>query len=104
MSAFETAIRALFADRNMADDATWLPGGAGPGVPVRIVRRRPEEVVDWQSARAVGAGDEVQLRVEEVPDLAVGDRLEVGGETLEVVGEPRRNERRLVWTAEVRVL
>ncbi|PRX29009.1 hypothetical protein SAMN05216257_10490 [Meinhardsimonia xiamenensis] len=102
MSALETAIRALFADRNMADDATWLPGGAGPGIPVRIIRARPEELVDWQGTVAVGDGYVVRVPVGSVPDLAIGDRFEIGGETVEVVGEPRRDERRLVWTAEVR--
>ena len=38
MSAFATAATRIFADPNMAVDATWLPGGVRPGSTIRAIQ------------------------------------------------------------------
>ena len=101
MTAFGLAVGALFADRNMAVDALWRRAGSGPAVAVRVVRRRPDAVSSFGEGRYVSGADEVLVPVAAVPDLGVGDTLEVGPEVLEVTADPVRDARHLVWTAQV---
>ena len=48
MNAFAAATDALFADPNLGETALWQAGGIGPGVPVRVIRRRPDAVVEFE--------------------------------------------------------
>ncbi|MFN4201874.1 MAG: hypothetical protein ACK4GM_02310 [Tabrizicola sp.] len=104
MNAFELAVRAVCADRHLGVDAVWRQGGSGPGVAVRLVRRRPDATTAFGEGRFVSGTDEVLVPLANVPDLAVGDTFEVGAELLEVAGDPVRDPRHLAWSAAVRVL
>lgn len=104
MNAFEMAVRAICADRHLGLDAVWRRGGSGPGVPVRLIRRRPDVTTSFGDGRFVSGADEVLVPLTSIPDLAVGDTLEVGAEVLEVAADPVRDARHLVWSAPVRVL
>lgn len=101
MNAFEMAVRAVCADRHLGVYAVWRQGGSGPGVPVRLIRRRPDAVSSFGEGRYVSGADEVLVPVAAVPDLGAGDTLEVGPEVLEVTADPVRDARHLVWTAQV---
>ena len=48
MTAFATAIDALFADPNLGLDAVYRAGGADPGVPVRVIIRRPDRIGEYR--------------------------------------------------------
>jgi hypothetical protein len=100
MTAFAVAIGAIFADRNMAQDALWRPGGTGAPVPVRVIRRAPDAEVSWGEARARIPAVLLDVRTTEAPTLASGDEIEVGGVAYRVQGAPRRDSLRLMWTAE----
>lgn len=100
MTAFAAAMDALFADPHLARDAVWRPGGAGDGVSVRVIARRPDRLVDFAGARIVSATALFDLRVAEAPGVAEGDTLEVNGEVFMVQGVPQRDAERLVWTVE----
>lgn len=100
MDAFAAAIDDLFADPNIARGAIWRAGGTGPGIPVRVVMRRPDSVAEFGATRLAVETTVFDLRVSEVPELAPGDTLELDGETFVVQGSPRRDAGRLVWTAE----
>ncbi|MTH62106.1 head-tail joining protein [Paracoccus litorisediminis] len=104
MSAFAVAINAIFADRNVALDARWFAGGAGDGVPVRVVRRAPDQLAEFNGARIVADSVLLDVRVSEVAALARGDRIVIGDVAYEILGEPRRDAERLVWKGEARAL
>lgn len=99
MSAIAAAFETLFADPNMARDATFVPSG-GSAVPVRVVLRRPDRVFEFGETRLLAATTVIEVRTAEVPALAEGDGFEVGGEMFVVQGEPVRDGERLIWTAE----
>lgn len=102
MSAFAAAIDTLFADPNLAVDALWRAGGEGEGVPVRVITRRPDELVTYGHAVVHSATMLIDVRTSEVPELAAGDTFELGGELHVVQGTPRRDRRHLRWLADVR--
>ena len=102
MTAFAAATAALFADPHLARDALWRVGGAGDGVPVRVIARRPDRVVDFAGARIVSATALFDIRVAEAPGLAEGDTIEIDGEVFVVQGVPQRDAELLVWTVETR--
>jgi hypothetical protein len=100
VTAFAAAIDDLFADPNIARDATWRAGGAGAGITVRVVTRRPDQVVGFGDSRAVLPTLLVDVRRSEVPDPASGDTVEIDQEVFEVIAAPTIDSLRLVWTCE----
>lgn len=102
MTAFAGAVTTLFRDRNLAVDALWRSGGTGPAQAVRVIRRSPDATVGFGDGRFAVDTDSVMLPLSAVPALAPGDTLQIGAELLVIAGEPMRDARRLVWTAQVR--
>ena len=101
-NVFTTAIDALFADPNLGLDATYRVGVADPGVPVRVILRRPDRVGEFGETRIVAATLLIDVRVGEVAAPAEGDTVEVDGTVYVIQGAPIRDAERLVWTIEVR--
>lgn len=102
MSAFTEAIDALFADANLGIDAVYRATGADPGVPMRVILRRPDRIVDFSETRIVAETVVIDVRVGEVASLTEGDTVEVDGTVYVIQGTPRRDEGRLIWTMEAR--
>lgn len=102
MGIFAEAIDDLFADPNLAHDAIWRVAGAGSGVAIRAVVRRPEAISAFGDTRLVTPVALVDLRVSEAPTIAAGDTIEIDGDILLVQGEPVRDAERLIWTVEGR--
>lgn len=90
----------IFADPNMAMDALWRSGGVGAGIPVRVIRRAPDEVSSFSAGRFVSDTVLISVRVADAPTLKPGDTFEIGGELFEVRSEPLRDSDRLVWSCE----
>ncbi len=104
MTAFDVAAGSLFADRNLASDAVYRAGGIGPGTAIRAARRAPDDLASFGEARFVTSTVILELLVAAAPDLAAGDRIQIGAVIYEVRAEPIRDAERLIWTAEVREL
>ena len=51
MGVTDIALAVMFANPVMARDATWVPGGTGPGQSVRVILRTPDTVTDFGAAR-----------------------------------------------------
>jgi hypothetical protein len=100
-AAFSAAIDAIFRDANVAEDALWRSGGTGDGVPVRVVRKSPDEIVGFGASRAVMPTCLVDVRVSEVATPESGDSFEIGEAVFDVTGSPRRDTLGLVWVCEV---
>ncbi|MCL4747531.1 MAG: hypothetical protein KJZ83_19275 [Burkholderiaceae bacterium] len=101
MSVFAAAVDNLFADPNIARDATYIADGGTPKL-VRVVPRRADEVTGFGEARLWSETTRIDLRVAEVPNPRPGDRVEIDGEAFLIQGEPVRDRERLVWTVDLR--
>lgn len=102
MTAFNAAIDVLFADANLAVDAVYCAGGADPGLPVRVIVRRPDRVGEFGETRIVAETLLIDVRVSEVAAPQAGDIVDVDGSFYVIQGEPSRDAERLVWTSEAR--
>lgn len=100
VDVFAAATDVLFADLSIARDATWRAGAAGAGVSVRVITRRPDQVIGFGDSRAVLPTMLVDVRRSEVSEPATGDTVEIDGETFEVIAPPTIDSLRLVWTCE----
>ena len=100
MNAFAMAMDALFQDVNLGLDATWYPAGGAP-VPVRVIRKAPDEVTAFGSAQILSDTMLADVRVSEMPTPKPGDGVAIGPENFVIQGEPRRDWDRLIWTIEL---
>lgn len=100
MDAFSAATDALFTDPNIARDALWRTAGAGAGTTVRVITKRPDQVVGFGDSRAILATMLIDVRRSEIPIPATGDIFEIEGDTFEIIATPVADSLRLVWTCE----
>lgn len=100
MEAFRAALDTLFADPNLGENALWQAGGVGPGVPVRVIRRRPDAVVEFGPSRALMATVLIDLRRTEASAIDEGDLVVIGTDTFKVIGTPSSDPMGLVLTCE----
>jgi len=101
ISAFASALDALFADPNIGRDAVYIADGGTPRL-VRVVARRADAVTDFGDARLWSETTRIDLLVAEVANPRPGDRIEIEGEAFLIQGEPVRDRERLVWTVDLR--
>jgi hypothetical protein len=101
-SAFAAAIDALFADPNLAAEALCRAGGADPGIPVRVIVRRPDRIGDFGETRIASETETFDVRTSEIAKPVEGDTLEIDGIRYVIQGEPLRDSERLIWTIEAR--
>jgi len=100
MNAFAAAMDAIFADQNMAAEATWTPQGGVP-LPVRVIRKAPDELTSFGAARILSDTTLIDVRVFEMPSVKSGDTIIIGADTFTIQGEPKRDRERLIWTLEL---
>jgi hypothetical protein len=100
VNAFAAATDTLFADPNLGEHALWQAGGVGPGVPVRVIRRRPDAVVEFGASRALMATVLLDLRTTEAAAIEEGDLVVLGAETFKIIGSPSSDPVGLVLTCE----
>jgi hypothetical protein len=101
MKAYAAAVYALFNDPNIAVDAIYTPAGGDPMM-VRVIAKRPDDIVGFGDTRIHTAAALFDVRVSEVPAPAQGDTLEVGGDTYVIQGEPVRDRDGLIWSLDCR--
>jgi hypothetical protein len=101
MTGLKAAIDALFADPNLARDATYQPVDGDP-FPVRVIPRRADAVTAFGDTRLCSETARFDLRVGAVAEPRPGDRIVLGDEAFVVQGEPMRDRERLVWTLDTR--
>lgn len=100
MSAFSAAVDTVFA--RFGVDGVYTPGGGG-AVNVRVIARRPDEIVGFGDTRVLTETALFEVRALDVAEPRPGDRLTVDGVDYVIQGEPeRRDPDRLVWTLDVR--
>ena len=102
MTIFAAALVQLFADPNIGVDAIWRPGGGGPGVPLRVVRRSPDDEVSFGGSTMIAETNLIDAIIFQCPDLRSGDVFEIEAEEFVVQGSPVRDRDRLLWQIELR--
>ena len=102
MTAFAAATDVLFADPHLARDAVYRPAGAGDGIPVRVMLRRPDQIESFGETRLASSTTMLDLRSSEVAEPAAGDTLELEGRTVVVQGTPLLDAEGLVWSLDTR--
>lgn len=102
MSAFDDAIDAIFDDPNVAADAIWRTSGAGDGLPIRIVRKTPQEDVGVQDSRYRLPAILIDVRLSEIAAPAPGDTVEIveDGSVFAITRLATLDSSRLVQTCE----
>jgi hypothetical protein len=100
VDAFSAATDALFTDPNIARDAIWRAGGAGAGIAVRVVTRRPDQINSFSDSRALLPTMLIDVRRSEVSDPASGDTVEIEADLFEIIATPTSDSLGLVWTCE----
>ena len=101
MTVFQGAVDATFAAFGI--DAVYTPAGGGEPISVRIIAKRPDEIIGFGETRIHAETTTFEVRASEVSSPGPGDQLTVGGESFVIQGEPeRRDPDRLVWTLDVR--
>jgi len=102
MPVLDAVLDTLFGDPAIARDALYAPTG-GEAVSVRVVVRRPDEVVGFGETRIHTETTVFEVRTSEIAAPRPGDRLTLDGITYVIQGEPeRRDPDRLIWTLDVR--
>lgn len=82
MSAFAAAMAALAADPNLGADALWRSGGAGPEVPVRVVRSSPDRLGDAFGTKLARETDVISVAAAVLPLVEGGDTFRIGADLL----------------------
>jgi hypothetical protein len=100
MSAFTSAVDALFADPNIGEDALWKAGGIGAGVVVRIIRKSPDRMAEFGDSRAVLPTVGIDIRRSQAATITEGDLILIGAETYRIIGEPMGDALGLVTACE----
>ncbi len=100
MDAFAAAADARFADPNIARGALWRAGGMGDGIAVRIVTKKPDQVVGFGDSRAVLPTMLIDVRQSEIASPASGDTVEIDAATYEIIATPTGDDLGLIWTCE----
>jgi hypothetical protein len=101
MTVIATAIDVLFADPNLAREASYEPADRDP-FPVRVITRRADAITDFGEARFWSETTRFDVRVNEVVTPRPGDQIVIDGTPYIVQGEPQRDRERLVWTLDTR--
>jgi hypothetical protein len=102
VTAFAAATDVLFADPHLARNAVYRPSGAGDGIPVRVMLRRPDRIESFGETRLASSTTMLDVRVSEIAEPEAGDTLEVDGRTVVVQGTPLLDAEGLVWSLDTR--
>jgi hypothetical protein len=100
MSKFDLVIERNFFV--LGEAAVYTPQGGEP-VSIKVMPRRPDEVLAVGEAMIVTGTDIFDVRAADIEQPQEGDTLTYKGKTYIVQGEPQaRDSDRLVWTLNTR--
>jgi len=102
MNAFAAAMDRIFGNATMAVDAYWISTASTEEHAIRAIRRAPDEISSFGSARILSDTTTVDVRVSELADPRPDDLILFGTESFVIQGEPVRDRERLVWTLDLR--
>jgi len=97
MSAFSRAADSLFAKLGVA--AVFQPR-IGTNSAVTLIPKRPDEIIGLGQSDISSEVTLFDLRVKEVSEPKSEDVVIFQGTEYRIIGEPRRDIHRLIWTVE----
>lgn len=101
MNAFTVAMDRIFGHPDMGISAVWIAGGRSEERPIRLIRRAPDRITEFGSARILSETITADIRVSDIPDPRPGDLIVIGADSFAIQGEPVRDRDRLIWTVEL---
>ena len=78
MNAFATAMDRIFAHPDMATAAVWIASGTSEERPIRLIRRTPDRITEFGSARILSETQTADIRISDLPDPRPGDLIVIG--------------------------
>jgi hypothetical protein len=96
MTAFSTAMQALFNDLNVSKPAFFLPM-MGVNRSVRVITRAPDIFQNIGDSVIESPTLVVEVQVSDCPDIVPGDQFMIDGITYKTQARPRRDPERLIW-------
>ncbi len=96
MNCFDTAIKTLFSDVNLAANATFIPA-IGVNKTVRVVTRAPDLYQNIGQSVVHTPSLVLEVQVTDCPTLVAGDSFLINAVSYVVQGAPRRDSERLTW-------
>ena len=99
-TAFDIAAATLFADPNLAQNATFIPQ-VGGNVPVRVILRALDAFQKIGTSAIETSTQMLEVKVADCPLIKPGDQFLIGSTTYTVQGEPLRDETQLVWKVDI---
>ena len=85
MTAFAAAMDRIFAHPDMATSAVWIAGGTSEERAIRLIRRAPDRITEFGSARILSETLTADIRVSDLPDPRPGDLIVIGAESFAAV-------------------
>ena len=101
MNAFSAAMDRIFGHPDMGISAVWIAGCTSEERPIRLIRRAPDRITEFGSARILSETLTADIRVSDLTDPRPGDLIVIGTESFAIQGEPIRDRDRLIWTVEL---
>ena len=101
MNAFSAAMDRIFGHPDMATSAVWIAAGTSEERPIRLIRRAPDRITEFGSARILSETLTADIRVSDLPDPQSGDLIVIGADSYAIQGEPIRDRDRLIWTLDL---
>lgn len=99
-NVFDTAMQVLFADANLAKEATFIPL-QGQSRSVRVITRAPDVYQNVGQSVVHSPSLVLEVQVSDCPAIVQGDGFLLDSITYIVQGEPRRDSERLVWQVDL---
>ncbi|WP_347270988.1 head-tail joining protein [Rhizorhabdus histidinilytica] len=101
---FSFGIGVLFRDA-ASIPATFHAGGSGAGLPVRVIRSQPDQLVGFGDGDIVMATNLLDIQRSDIADPVTGDEVQlylndlrtVPGDRLRLAGQGRLDEEGLTW-------
>ena len=100
MTIFDTAIDTLFANDDLAVDATYTPVAGGP-VSVRVVKTIEDEQTFQFTGGQVARKIKADIKVSDVAVIAAGDSLLIGAVTYTITNPQIKDVDQLIWSMEL---
>ena len=101
MNAFSAAMDRIFGHPDISVSAVWIAGGTSEELPIRLIRRAPDRITEFGSARILSETLTADIRISDLPDPQSGDLIVIGADSYAIQGEPIRDRDRLIWTLDL---
>lgn len=97
MSAFARSVDSLFT--RLGSPALFQPR-IGPNRAITVIPKQPDEIIGLGDAALAAEVTLFDVRVSEVAEPDEGDIIRFASEDFRIIGTPRRDIHRLIWTLE----